>query len=212
MNRVFRSRYNSRYEKLNLGFLTFVVATIVAMTFFRRICSSRPGDGEQRGQSLAALTACDWGLYCFQPQLIAACLTCRLDVVCPSRLGGMMQPARAAHGAFFSLAGSSLPPGLRARRARFPTCGVVRVAGYSVVWDCDPTPIFLLKSTKRSAAAIIRPQRSFITFHGALRNILLSAGFSAMLYMIVLEQMFVNNLSQKIFLSDAASESNRFYQ
>ena len=63
----------------------------------------------------------------------------------------------------FSLAGSSLPPGLRARRARFPTCGVVRVAGYSVVWDCGPTPIFLLKSTKRSAAAISRPQRSFIT-------------------------------------------------
>ena len=28
-----------------------------------------------------------------------------------------------------------------ARCARFPTCGVVRVAGYSVVWDCDPTPI-----------------------------------------------------------------------
>ena len=53
-----------------------------------------------------------------------------------------MKPAKAARGAFFSLAGSSLPPGLRARRARFPTCGVVRVAGYSVVWDCDPTPIF----------------------------------------------------------------------
>ena len=43
-------------------------------------------------------------------------------------------------------------------------CGVVRVAGYSVVWDCDPTPVFLLKSTKRSAAAISRPQRSFISF------------------------------------------------
>ena len=42
----------------------------------------------------------------------------------------------------FSLAGSSLLPGRRARRARFPTCGVVRVAGYSVVWDCDPTPKF----------------------------------------------------------------------
>ena len=54
----------------------------------------------------------------------------------------------------FSLAGSSLPPGLRARRARFPTCGVIRVAGYSVVWACDPTPILPLKSTKRSAAAI----------------------------------------------------------
>ena len=118
-----------------------------------------------------------------------------------------MQPAKAAHGAFFSLAGSSLPPGLRARRARFPTCGVVRVAGYSVVWDCDPTPIFLLKSTKRSAAAIIRPQRSFITFYGALRNILLSTGFPAMFHMMALEQMLVNNLSQKIFLADAASES-----
>ena len=57
-----------------------------------------------------------------------------------------------------------MSPGLRAHRARFPTCGVIRVAGYSVVWDCGPTPIFLLKSTKRSAAAIIRSQRSFITF------------------------------------------------
>ena len=93
----------------------------------------------------------------------------------------------------FSLAGSSLLPGPRARRARFPTCGVIRVAGYSVVWDCGPTPIFLLKSTKRSAAAIIRPQRSFITFHGALRNILLSAGFPVTIHMIALEQTFVNS-------------------
>ena len=107
---------------------------------------------------------------------------------------------------------SLLRRGRRARRARFPTCGVVRVAGYSVVWDCGPTPIFLLKSTKRSAAAIIRPQRSFITFHGALRNILLSTGFPAMFHIIASEQMFVNNLSQKIFLAAAASESNRFYQ
>ena len=59
---------------------------------------------------------------------------------------------------------SLLRRGRRARRARFPTCGVVRVAGYSVVWDCDPTSIFFLKSAKRSAAAISRSQRSFITF------------------------------------------------
>ena len=39
----------------------------------------------------------------------------------------------------FSLAGNSLFPGPRARRARFPTCGVIRVAGSSVVWDCGPT-------------------------------------------------------------------------
>ena len=58
----------SRYENLIFGFLPFVVVTIVAMVFLRRICSSRPGDGEQRGQSLAALTARGRGLYCFQPQ------------------------------------------------------------------------------------------------------------------------------------------------
>ena len=75
--------------------------------------------------------------------------------MCPNRLGGMMKPAKAARGAFFSLAGSSSLPGLRAHRARFPTCGVVRVAGYSVVWDYDPTPIFSLQSTKRSAATIL---------------------------------------------------------
>ena len=96
---------------------------------------------------------------------------CRPDVVCPNRLGGMMQPAKAAHGALLArpswgphkagwLCGerrssvvielSCLHGSERyaacfdevvARRARFPTCGVIRVAGYSVVWDYDPTPI-----------------------------------------------------------------------
>ena len=44
-----------------------------------------------------------------------------------------------------------------------------------------------------------RSQRSFITFYGALRNILLSAGFPAMFHMIALEQAFVNDALQKIF-------------
>ena len=57
-----------RYVNLKFGFLPFVVVIIVAMVFLRRICSSRPGDGEQRGQSLAALTARGRGLDCFQPQ------------------------------------------------------------------------------------------------------------------------------------------------
>ena len=182
------------------------------MVFFSAVFAARApamGNSADRAWQLSQLV--DWGLYCFQPQRIAACLTCRLDVVCPSRLGGMMQPARAAHGAFLARRKLTASGSSRAR-ARFPTCGVVRVAGYSVVWDCDPTPIFLLKSTKRSAAAISRPQRSFITFYGALRNILLSAGFPAMFHIIASEQMFVNNLSQKIFLAAAASESNRFYQ
>ena len=64
----FRSRYISRYAGSKFDFLPFVVANIVAMVFLRRICSSRPGDGEQRGQSLAALTARGRGLDCLQPQ------------------------------------------------------------------------------------------------------------------------------------------------
>ena len=47
----------------------------------------------------------------------------------------------------FSLAGSLLP-GRRARRARFPTCGVVRIAGYSVVWECISTSEFFPKAPK----------------------------------------------------------------
>ena len=85
-----------------LSFVAENERTNILKSLSRRICSSHPGDGEQRRQSLAALTACDWGLYCFQPQRMAACLTCRPDVVCPNRLGGMMQPAKAAHGAFLA--------------------------------------------------------------------------------------------------------------
>ena len=95
---------------------------------------------------------------------------------------------------------SLLRRGRRARRARFPTCGVVRVAGYSVVWDLSfPPPLFPLKSTKKSAAAISRPQRSFIAFYGALRIILLSAELSATVRMITPEQTFVNDSLQKNF-------------
>ena len=105
---------------------------------------------------------------------------------------------------------SLLRRGLRARRARFPTCGAVRVAGYSVVWACDPTPHLSPKEHQKERCGHFRSQRSFITFYGALRNILLSAGFPAMFHMITLEQTFANGPLQKISLA-AASESNRFY-
>ena len=166
--------------------------------FFRRICSSRPGDGEQRGQSLAALTARGRGLYCFQPQRMAACLTCRPGR-CVSKQVGRHDAACQGCPRCVSARRSSLPPGRRARRARFPTCGVIRVAGYSVVWDCDPTPTFSPKEHQKERCGYSRSQRSFITFHGALRNILLSAGFPAMFRMITLKQMFVNSSLQKIF-------------
>ena len=164
----FQFFFCTRPEILPFCTLDFVVATIVAMAFLRRICSSRPGDGEQRGQSLAALTARGRGLDCLQPQ-----------------------PRQ---------------PVLRRNKLRCcPRCWLFSCLGFEF-----PTPIFLLKSTKRSAAAISRSQRSFITFYGALWNILLSTGFPAMFHMITLEQTFVNGPLQNISLADA-SESNRFY-
>ena len=68
IRKKFHFFFCTRPEILPFCTLDFVVATIVAMAFLRRICSSRPGDGEQRGQSLAALTARGRGLDCFQPQ------------------------------------------------------------------------------------------------------------------------------------------------
>ena len=56
-----------------------------------------------------------------------------------------------------------------------------------------PPPIFLLKSTKRSAAAILGRSAPSLLFHGALWIILLSAGFPATIHMIALEQTFVNS-------------------
>ena len=62
-----------------------------------------------------------------------------------------------------------------------------------------PPPNFS-KEHQKERCGHFRPQRSFITFHGALWNILLSAGFPAMFHMIAPEQTFVNGSLQKFFL------------
>ena len=116
----------------------------------------------------------------------AACLMCRPDIVCPNRLGGMMQPAKAAHGAFLArpswgprkagwLCGerrSSVVIELSCLHGseRYAACfdevvaRAVRVSQPAVLSALlviqlsgivIPPPIFLLKSTKRSAAAIL---------------------------------------------------------
>ena len=66
---------------------------------------------------------------------------------------GVLTAFNPSHGSLFRR-------GRRARRARFPTCGVIRVAGYSVVWDYDPTPISPKEHQKErcghySAAALL---------------------------------------------------------
>ena len=103
------------------------------MVFLRRICSSRPGDGEQRGQSLAALTARGRGLDCFQPQRMAACLTCRPDIVCPNRLGCPRCVSRSpeAHTASGSSRAPCAFPNLRCD----PRCWLFSCLGFEF-----PTP------------------------------------------------------------------------
>ena len=126
-----RSRYISRYKNLKFGFLPFVVASIVAMVFLRRICSSRPGDGEQRGQSLAALTARGKGLDCFQPQprqpvlrqnklrifrfrasTKAQSLRCFSSPHKAVWLCGVPKDGRAGNAPWAALAGCIMPPNL----------------------------------------------------------------------------------------------------
>ena len=85
------------------------------------------------------------------------------DIVCPNRLGGMMQPAKAAHGAFLArrkldASGSSRAPCAFPNLRCCPRCWLFSCLG---LWS---HPHISLKSTKRSAAAISRSQRSFITF------------------------------------------------
>ena len=75
----------------------------------------------------------------------------------------MMQPAKAAHGAFPArqklASGSSRAPCAFPNLRCYPRCWLFSCLGFEF-----PTPHISLKSTKRSAAAISRSQRSFITF------------------------------------------------
>ena len=69
----------------------------------------------------------------------AACLTCRPDIVCPNKLGGMMQPARAAHGAFLArqklASGSSRAPCAFPNLRCYPRCWLFSCLGFEF-----PTP------------------------------------------------------------------------
>ena len=159
------------------------------MIFLRRICSSRPGDGEQRRQSLSALTACNWGLDCLQPQPQQPVLRAGRTLC--------VQTGWATHGVFLArrklASGSSRAPCAFPNLRCCPRCWLFSCLG--VYFHLRILP----ESTERSAAAIFGRSGGSLLFHGALWNILLSAGFPAMFHMIALEQTFVNDSLQKIF-------------
>ena len=108
-------------------------------------------------------------------------------------------PAKAAHGAFPArrklASGSSRAPCAFPNLRCCPRCWLFSCLGFEF-----PTSLFPLKSTKRSAAAILGRSAPSLLFHGALWNILLSARFPVTIHMIALEQTFVNALLQNFFL------------
>ena len=122
------------------------------MVFLRRICSSRPGDGEQRGQSVAALTARGRGLYCFQP--CHGSLSCAQAGHCVSKQIGRHDAAcqdcprcvsRSPEAHCFRVFARAVRV---SRPAVLSALLVIQLSGIVI-----PPQIFL-KSTKRSAAAI----------------------------------------------------------
>ena len=155
MHFEFRSRYISRYENLKFGFLRFVVASIVAMVFFSAVFAARaPAMGNSADRA--------WQLSQLVEGVLTACNPSHgsLSYVqaghCVSKQIGQHDAARQGCPRCVSRSPETRCLRVFARAVRFfPTCGVVRVAGYSVVWECISTSEFLLKSTKRSAAAIL---------------------------------------------------------
>ena len=87
-----------------------------------------------------------------------------------------------------------------ARAVRFSQPAVLSALLAIQLFGIVIPPPYFPKERQKERCSHSRSQRSFITFHGALRNILLSAGFPAMFHMIVLEQTFVNALLQNFFL------------
>ena len=147
------SRYISRYASLKFGFLPFVVATIVAIVFYHAVFAARtPAMGTARTERGSSHSS--WkGSRLLATPATAACLTCRPDIVCPNRLGGMMQPAKAAHSAFLArrklASGSSRAPCAFPNLRCYPRCWLFSCLGMYFHLRISP------KSTKRSAAAIL---------------------------------------------------------
>ena len=109
-----------------------------------------------------------------------------------------MQPARAAHGAF--LARRKLAASGSSRAVRVSQPAVLSAFLAIQLFGIVIPPPYFPKEHHKERCGHSRSQRSFITFHGALRIILLSAGFPVTIHMIALEQTFANGSLQKFFL------------
>ena len=181
-----RSRYISRYVNLKLGFLPFVVASIVAMVFFSAVFAARApamGNSADRAWQLSQLaegvsTAFNpshgslsyvQAGHCVSKQIGRHDAACQGCPRCVSR-----SPEARCLRVFARAVRVSQPAVLSA---------LLVIQLFGIVF---PPPNFS-KEHQKERCGHSWSQRSFITFHGALRNILLSAGLSATVHMITSE-------------------------
>ena len=165
------------------------------MTFFAVFAARAPAMGNSADRAWQLSQLVEGVSTAFNPAT-AACLVRRPDIVCPNRLGGMMQPAKTAHGAFLAhrkltASGSSRAPCAFPDLRCCPRCWLFSCLGFEF------PPLISPKEHQKERCGHFRSQRSFIIFHGALRIILLSAGFPVTIHMIASEQTFVNGTFEK---------------
>ena len=180
---------------MKFRFSPFVVATTVAMTFFAVFAARAPamGNSADRAWQLSQLvegvsTAFNpshgslsyvQAGHCVSKQIgrhDAACQDCPR---CVSR-----SPEAHCFRVFARAVRVSQPAVLSALL-------VIQLSGIVI-----PPPNFP-KEHQKERCGHFRSQRSFIIFHGALRIILLSAGFPVTIHMIASEQTFVNGTFEK---------------
>ena len=87
-----------------------------------------------------------------------------------------------------------------ARTVRFSQPAVLSALLVIQLFGIVIPPPYFPKEHQKERCGHSRSQRSFITFYGALRNILLPAGFPVTIHMIALEQTFVNGSLWKLFV------------
>ena len=128
----------------------------------------------------------------------AACLTCRLDSVCPNRLGGMMQPAKAAHGAFLArrklaASGSSRAPCAFPNLRCYPRCWLFSCLGLWSHPHISPKEHQKERCGHYSAATLLH------YFSWCALEYFVVGRISHRSSMITLEQTFFNDASEYLF-------------
>ena len=202
------------------------------MTFFRRICSSRPamGNSADRAWQLSqlvegVLTACNpshVSLSCVKTNCVsfASVQARKLNrSVCfsfPHEVGYFVgTPTMAGHCVSKQIGRHDAAcQGCPRCVSRSPEAHCFRVFARAVrvsqpavlsallvvqLFGIVIPPHISPKEHQKERCGHSRSQRSFITFHGALRIILLLARFPATFHMITSEQTFVNGPLQKNF-------------